>query len=126
MINCTRIDARGHNKNNGNMFDYMLATERLAIDSAVAYYAGSGPDPRQTLNWGGKLAAELDLEDQPVTRRVMELLARAFHPPEGRCAKTRERSPNWSSRRIAWATCDWTTMASQWRSGRAAIGSGLI
>ena len=53
MINCTRIDARGHNKNNGNMFDYMLATERLAIDSAVAYYAGSGPDPRQTLNWGG-------------------------------------------------------------------------
>ena len=80
MINCTRIDARGHNKNNGNMFDYMLATERLAIDSAVAYYAGSGPDPRQTLNWGGKLAAELDLEDQPVTRRVMELLGKGFSP----------------------------------------------
>lgn len=40
MINCTRIDARGHNKRNGNMFDYMLATERLSIDGAVAYYAG--------------------------------------------------------------------------------------
>lgn len=80
MINCTRIDARGHNKRNGNMFDYMLATERLSIDSAVAYYAGSGPDPRQTLNWGGSLAAELGLEGQPVTREVMELLGKGFSP----------------------------------------------
>lgn len=80
MINCTRIDARGHNKRNGNMFDYMLATERLSIDSAVAYYAGSGPDPRQTINWGGSLAAELGLEGQPVTRDVMELLGKGFSP----------------------------------------------
>ncbi len=80
MINCTRIDARGHNKRNGNMFDYMLATERLSIDSAVAYYAGSGPDPRQTLNWGGSLAAELGLEGQPVTREVMEKLGKGFSP----------------------------------------------
>lgn len=80
MINCTRIDARGHNKRNGNMFDYMLATERLAIDSAVAYYAGSGPDPRQTINWGGSLAAELGLEGQPVTREVMEKLGKGFSP----------------------------------------------
>ncbi|WP_414611900.1 MobF family relaxase [Stenotrophomonas muris] len=80
MINCTRIDARGHNKHNGNMFDYMLATERLSIDSAVAYYVGSGPDPRQTLNWGGSLAAELRLEGQPVTREVMEKLGKGFSP----------------------------------------------
>jgi len=80
VINCTRIDARGHNKRNGNMFDYMLATERLSIDSAVAYYAGSGPDPRQTLNWGGSLAAELCLEGQPVTREVMEKLGKGFSP----------------------------------------------
>lgn len=80
MINCTRIDARGHNKHNGNMFDYMLATERLSIDSAVAYYVGSGPDPRQTLNWGGSLAAELGLEGQPVTREVMEKLGKGFSP----------------------------------------------
>ncbi|HGM5957930.1 TPA: MobF family relaxase [Stenotrophomonas maltophilia] len=80
MINCTRIDARGYNKRNGNMFDYMLATERLSIDSAVAYYAGSGPDPRQTLNWGGSLAAELGLEGRPVTREVMEKLGKGFSP----------------------------------------------
>ncbi|MBA0276033.1 conjugal transfer protein TraA [Stenotrophomonas maltophilia] len=80
MINCTRIDARGYNKRNGNMFDYMLATERLSIDSAVAYYAGSGPDPRQTLNWGGSLAAELGLEGRPVTREVMEQLGKGFSP----------------------------------------------
>lgn len=48
------------------------------------------------------------------------------HPPEGRCSKTRARSPDWSSRRIAGETCGWTTTASRWRSGRAAIGSGLI
>ncbi len=80
MINCTRIDARGRNKRNGNMFDYMLATERLSIDGVVAYYAGSGPDPRETLNWGGSLAAELGLEGQPVTREVMELLGKGFSP----------------------------------------------
>lgn len=80
MINCTRIDARGRNKGNGNMFDYMLATERLSIDGVVAYYAGSGPDPRETLNWGGSLAAELGLEGQPVTREVMELLGKGFSP----------------------------------------------
>ena len=80
MINCTRIDARGHNKRNGNMFDYMLATERLSIDGAVAYYAGGGPDPRQTLNWGGSLAAELGLKGQPVTREVMEKLGKGFSP----------------------------------------------
>jgi len=80
VINCTRIDARGYNKRNGNMFDYMLATERLSIDSAVAYYAGSGPDPRQTLNWGGSLAAELGLEGRPVTREVMEQLGKGFSP----------------------------------------------
>nr|WP_219626366.1 MobF family relaxase [Stenotrophomonas maltophilia] len=62
------------------MFDYMLATERLSIDSAVAYYAGSGPDPRQTLNWGGSLAAELGLEGRPVTREVMEQLGKGFSP----------------------------------------------
>ncbi|HHA2569499.1 TPA: hypothetical protein ACOEOJ_002517, partial [Stenotrophomonas maltophilia] len=80
MINRTPINAKGQNSHSGNMFDYMLATERLTIDSAVAYYAGSGPDPRQTLNWGGKLAAELGLEGQPVTREVMEKLGKGFSP----------------------------------------------
>lgn len=80
MINCTRIDARGNNKRNGNMFDYLLATERLAIDSAVAYYAGSGPDPRQTLSWGGSLAAELGLEGREVTKELMTMLGEGFSP----------------------------------------------
>ncbi len=93
MINCTRIDARGHNKRNGNMFDYMLATERLSIDSAVAYYAGSGPDPRQTLNWGGKLAAELGLEGQPVTREVMEKLGKGFSPTGRPLCKNAGKEP---------------------------------
>jgi conjugative relaxase-like TrwC/TraI family protein len=93
MINCTRIDARGHNKGNGNMFDYMLATERLAIDSAVAYYAGSGPDPRQTINWGGSLAAELGLEWQPVTREVMELLGKGFSPTGEKLCKNAGEEP---------------------------------
>jgi len=93
MINCTRIDARGRNKGNGNMFDYMLATERLAIGSAVAYYAGSGPDPRQTLNWGGKLAAELGLEDQPVTREVMEKLGKGFSPTGRPLCKNAGKEP---------------------------------
>lgn len=93
MINCTRIDARGRNKGNGNMFDYMLATERLAIDSAVAYYAGSGPDPRQTINWGGSLAAGLGLEGQPVTRDVMELLGKGFSPTGRPLCKNAGKEP---------------------------------
>jgi len=93
MINCTRIDARGHNKRNGNMFDYMLATERLSIDGAVAYYAGGGPDPRQTLNWGGSLAAELGLKGQPVTRAVMELLGKGFSPTGEKLCKNAGKEP---------------------------------
>ncbi|HIE0523467.1 TPA: MobF family relaxase [Stenotrophomonas maltophilia] len=93
MINCTRIDARGRNKGNGNMFDYMLATERLAIGSAVAYYVGSGPDPRQTINWGGSLAAELGLEGQPVTREVMELLGKGFSPTGRPLCKNAGKEP---------------------------------
>lgn len=102
MINCTRIDARGHNKRNGNMFDYMLATERLAIDSAVAYYAGSGPDPRQTINWGGSLAAELGLEGQPVTREVMELLGKGFSPTGRPLCKNAGEEPRLVIKKDRW------------------------
>ncbi|WP_448478688.1 MobF family relaxase [Pseudoxanthomonas mexicana] len=93
MINCTRIDARGHNKRNGNMFDYMLATERLSIDGAVAYYAGGGPDPRQTINWGGSLASDLGLNGQPVTREVMELLGKGFSPTGRPLCKNAGKEP---------------------------------
>lgn len=93
MINRTPINAKGQNSHSGNMFDYMLATERLTIDSAVAYYAGSGPDPRQTLNWGGKLAAELGLEGQPVTREVMEKLGKGFSPTGRPLCKNAGKEP---------------------------------
>ncbi len=102
MINCTRIDARGRNKGNGNMFDYMLATERLAIDSAVAYYAGGGPDPRQTINWGGSLAAELGLEGQPVTREVMELLGKGFSPTGRPLCKNAGKEPRLVIKKDRW------------------------
>lgn len=102
MINCTRIDARGRNKGNGNMFDYMLATERLSIDSAVAYYAGSGPDPRQTINWGGSLAAELGLEGQPVTREVMEQLGKGFSPTGDKLCKNAGEEPQLVIKKDRW------------------------
>lgn len=102
MINCTRIDARGRNKGNGNMFDYMLATERLSIDSAVAYYAGSGPDPRQTINWGGSLAAGLGLEGQPVTREVMELLGKGFSPTGRPLCKNAGEEPRLVIKKDRW------------------------
>lgn len=102
MINCTRIDARGRNKGNGNMFDYMLATERLAIDNAVAYYAGSGPDPRQTINWGGKLAAELGLKGQPVTREVMEQLGKGFSPTGRPLCKNAGEEPELIIKKDRW------------------------
>ena len=102
MINCTRIDARGRNKGNGNMFDYILATERLAIDSAVAYYAGSGPDPRQTINWGGSLAAGLGLEGQPVTREVMELLGKGFSPTGRPLCKNAGEEPRLVIKKDRW------------------------
>ncbi|MBA0280737.1 conjugal transfer protein TraA [Stenotrophomonas maltophilia] len=102
MINCTRIDARGRNKGNGNMFDYMLATERLAIGSAVAYYTGSGPDPRQTINWGGSLAAELGLEGQPVTREVMELLGKGFSPTGRPLCKNAGEEPRLVIKKDRW------------------------
>ncbi|HHA2407932.1 TPA: MobF family relaxase [Stenotrophomonas maltophilia] len=93
MINRTPINAKGQNSHSANMFDYMLATERLTIDSAVAYYAGSGPDPRQTLNWGGKLAAELGLEGHPVTREVMEKLGKGFSPTGRPLCKNAGKEP---------------------------------
>lgn len=102
MINCTRIDARGRNKGNGNMFDYLLATERLSIDSAVAYYAGGGPDPRQTINWGGSLAAELGLEGQPVTREVMELLGKGFSPTGRPLCKNAGKEPRLVIKKDRW------------------------
>lgn len=102
MINCTRIDARGRNKGNGNMFDYLLATERLSIDSAVAYYAGGGPDPRQTINWGGSLAAELGLEGQPVTREVMELLGKGFSPTGKPLCKNAGKEPRLVIKKDRW------------------------
>lgn len=102
MINCTRIDARGRNKGNGNMFDYMLATERLAIDSAVAYYAGSGPDPRQTINWGGSLAAELGLEGQSVIREVMELLGKGYSPTGEKLCKNAGEEPQLVIKKDRW------------------------
>lgn len=97
MINCTRIDARGRNKGNGNMFDYMLATERLSIDGAVAYYAGSGPDPRQTINWGGSLAAELGLEGQP-SFDALTRQACSWASASARVAVTTLSTWNWKGR----------------------------
>lgn len=102
MINCTPINARGNNKNNANIFDYMLATERLSIDSAVAYYAGGGPDPRQTINWGGSLAAELGLEGQPVTREVMELLGKGFSPTGRPLCKNAGKEPRLVIKKDRW------------------------
>nr|WP_219629709.1 MobF family relaxase [Stenotrophomonas maltophilia] len=84
------------------MFDYMLATERLAIGSAVAYYTGSGPDPRQTINWGGSLAAELGLEGQPVTREVMELLGKGFSPTGRPLCKNAGEEPRLVIKKDRW------------------------
>lgn len=120
MINCTRIDARGRNKGNGNMFDYMLATEHLTIDSAVAYYAGSGPDPRQTINWGGKLAAELGLEGQPVTREVMELLGKGFSPTGRPLCKNAGKEPRLVIKKDRWGNVrldDYGKPMEKWEGG---------
>lgn len=102
MFNCTRIDARGNNKRNGNMFDYLLATERLAIDSAVAYYAGSGPDPRQTLSWGGSLAAELGLEGREVTKELMTMLGEGFSPTGQPLCKNAGEEPRLVIKKDRW------------------------
>lgn len=80
MINLTRIDARGRNGKGEHMFDYLLATEKLSLDAAVTYYAGSGPDPTDTLRWGGTLAAALDLDGQPVTKDAMTKLGQGYSP----------------------------------------------
>nr|WP_258015397.1 MobF family relaxase [Stenotrophomonas maltophilia] len=80
----------------------MLATERLAIGSAVAYYTGSGPDPRQTINWGGSLAAELGLEGQPVTREVMELLGKGFSPTGRPLCKNAGEEPRLVIKKDRW------------------------
>ena len=81
MINCTRIDARGnHGKGQGNVFDYMLATEGMAVDQATAYYANDPSEAQQNTRWGGKLAEALGVEGKAVVKQDMEALGKAIKP----------------------------------------------
>ena len=79
MINCTGIDARGnHGKGQGNVFDYMLATEGMAVDQATAYYANDPTDAQQNTRWGGKLAEALGVAGKAVVKEDMEQLGKGF------------------------------------------------
>lgn len=79
MINCTRIDARGnHGKGQGNVFEYLLATEGMAVDQATAYYANDPSEAQQNTRWGGKLAEALGVEGKAVVKADMEALGKGF------------------------------------------------
>jgi len=79
MINCTRIDARGnHGKGQGNVFEYLLATEGMAVDQATAYYANDPSDAQQNTRWGGALAEALGVAGKAVLKTDMEQLGKGF------------------------------------------------
>jgi len=79
MINCTRIDARGnHGKGQGNVFDYLLATEGMAVDQATAYYANDPTHAQQNTRWGGGLAEALGVAGKAVVKEDMLKLGKGF------------------------------------------------
>ncbi|MFZ7095438.1 MobF family relaxase [Luteimonas dalianensis] len=73
MISVSRLNARGNNANGENVVDYLLATE---------YYFDKEGERQDTMRWGGKLAADpqLNLAGQAVTKEDMLALAAGFAP----------------------------------------------
>lgn len=66
-----RLNARGANRNGDMVVEYLMATE---------YYLSSEGKLQDMMAWGGRLAADLGLEGQPVRKSVMALLAKGYSP----------------------------------------------
>ncbi|MBX3710374.1 MAG: relaxase domain-containing protein [Lysobacter sp.] len=79
MHSLVRLDARGQNGKGGNAFDYFLATNAL---TGIAGYYGA-EESAEVLRWGGRLAAVLGLEGQPVRKEDMLALGHGFSPADG-------------------------------------------
>lgn len=78
MISIQRLNARGQNQRGDAVVDYLIKTERLD----TGYYADSDQPELETMRYGGKLAADPDINllGKPVTKEVMLQLAGGFSP----------------------------------------------
>jgi conjugative relaxase-like TrwC/TraI family protein len=76
MFNVTALTAQGtDNKSGAAVVEYLMATE---------YYLDKDGTAQDTMAWGGKMAAHLNLLSAAVTRETMSKLAEGFDPLTGR------------------------------------------
>ncbi len=76
MINVIALTAQGtDNKSGAAVIEYLMATE---------YYLDKDGATQDTMAWGGKMAAHLNLLSAAVTRETMSKLAEGFDPLTGK------------------------------------------